>query len=256
MERRHFSTFILYLLLLLSSVTAFSSEENFLCINGVTNEILVEFGPHIDELITPCSTFKIVLSLMGYDSEVLKDETTPVWDFQEGYDDYLESWKASQTPQSWMRYSCIWYSRVLAKQLGLEKMQYYLTSFGYGNLDMSGGLTTAWINSSLKISVTGQVDFLQKMINRQLLISSKAVEMTRSLLLVDTLPGGWKLYGKTGWSGRNEILTVGWFVGWVEKDDLFLPFAYQILDPELAPSQRIPRVKQLLFESNILTTSF
>ncbi len=81
-----------------SSLYAFSTEENFLLINGVTDEIVLELGPHINERISPCSTFKITLSLMGYDAGILKDEKTPIWDFQEGYDDWLESWKAPQTP--------------------------------------------------------------------------------------------------------------------------------------------------------------
>lgn len=69
------------------------------------------------------------------------------------------------------------------------------------------------------------------------------------------LVGGWKLFGKTGWSlpirkfdGKNEI---GWFIGWIENGDDFFPFAYNIREDKIKLSQRIPRVKQLLMESNI-----
>lgn len=106
----------------------FFAEENFLLISGVEGETVFELGPSINERMSPCSTFKITLSLMGYDAGILKDEKTPIWDFQDGYDDSLASWKAPQSPQSWMKYSCIWYSKILALQLGMEKIQSYLGS--------------------------------------------------------------------------------------------------------------------------------
>lgn len=233
------------------------AEENFLLINGLSDERIVELGPHLHERMTPCSTFKIALSVMGYDAGILKDEKTPTWDFQEGYDDYLESWKTPQTPHSWIKNGCVWYSKVLAKQLGLENIQNYLASLEYGNQDMSGGLTKAWLSSSLKISAKEQVDFIQKMIQGKLLLSSHAIQMTKVLLFIDELPEGWKLFGKTGWSGPisgsdSKNLEIGWFVGWIEKDNNFFPFAYHIRERKINLAQRIPRVKQLLVESKVM----
>lgn len=246
---RLFSTLMILSLSIFQCTQIFSAEENFIIINGFTDEIVLEMGPHINERISPYSTFKITLSLMGYDAEILKDEKTPTWDFQEGYDDFLEPWKGPQTPQSWMKYSCVWYSKILALQLGLEKIQSYLTSIEYGNGDMSGGLAqpgptkVAWINSSLKISPKEQVDFIQKMISGQLPISPKAIQMTKLLLFKEESPEGWKLFGRTGY---------GWFVGWIEKDHNFFPFAYHINAQEINPDQRIQRVKQLLLRSNVI----
>ncbi len=227
------------------------AEENFLLIDGQSNEKLIEIGSDVDEPLTPCSTFKIALSLMGFDSGILQDENTPVWPYQEGYDDFLESWKNPQTPQSWMKNSCVWFSRVLAADLGIKKFTFYLSVLDYGNQDMSGGLTNAWLSSSLKISVREQVTFIQNMLQGKLLISSYALHKTRSLLFLEELPNGWQLFGKTGWSGstskfdgKNEI---GWFVGWVEKGEKILPFAYNIQKEKIDLSQRIPRVKQLLY---------
>lgn len=234
------------------------SAENFLLTNSVTNEVVLEIGPDINEERTPCSTFKIVLSLMGYDAGILKDEKTPVWNFQEGYADFLEVWKEPQTPHSWMKTSCFWYSQVLASKLGLERSQSYLASFEYGNQDMSGGLTKAWVGSSLKISPRGQVHFIQKMIQEKLPVSPNAVQMTKALLFLDALPEGWKLFGKTGWSGSmidsdGKNVEIGWFVGWIEKGNVFFPFAYNIREGKINLAQRIPRVKQLLLESHVIT---
>ncbi|WP_428419221.1 penicillin-binding transpeptidase domain-containing protein [Parachlamydia sp.] len=259
MDRRLFSRLIIYFLLFFPSMNVFSTEENFLLINGTTSKIVHELGPHIHERVTPCSTFKIVLSLMGYDAGILKDEKTPIWFFQEGYDDFLTSWKEPQSPHSWMKSSCVWYSRVLATKLEIENIHHYLAMLEYGNQDMSGGLTKAWISSSLKISPKEQVDFIQKMVQEKLSISNSAMQMTKVLLFVSELPEGWKLFGKTGWGSiieqNQKISEVGWFIGWAEKDQIFFPFAYSIRDEKINLAQRIPRVKQLLAESNAVYKS-
>lgn len=248
--------FTLSLLCVFSTVLAFSAEENFLLVNGNSGDNLLEIGPHIDERVTPCSTFKIPLSLMGFDSGILQDENNPIWLFQPGYDDFLESWKNPQTPRSWMKNSCVWFSRVLAERLEIQKFEFYLAALSYGNQDASEGLTNAWLSSSLKISTREQVTFIQKMLQEEHPVSHNAMHMTRLLLFIEELPNGWKLFGKTGWSGSTSKLDgkneLGWFIGWVEKEGDFFPFAYHIRDNKINFSQRIPRVKQLLAESNVM----
>ena len=264
MHRRLFSKLITYLFIF-PCVHGLSAEENFLLINGMTDEVITELGPNIHKQMSPCSTFKIPLSLMGYDAEVLKDEIHPTWDFQEGYDDWLEPWRVAQSPSSWMQYSCVWYSKVLSLELGLRKIQHYFTSIEYGNQNASGGLADPgpldpfWINSSLEISPKKQVDFLKKMVRAQLPISSRAIQMTKVLIFKEELPEGWKLFGKTGWSGSSitkdgNTLEHSWFVGWIEKDNDFYPFAYLIRDKKINLDQRIPRVKQLLVESKVISS--
>lgn len=264
MNRFRFSKAVASLLLIFPCLTSFATEETFLLINGKTDELILAIGPHINERISPCSTFKITLSLMGYDAGVLVDENTPVWDFHDGYDDWVQTWRAPQTPQSWMKCSCVWYSKVLSLQLGLAKMQSYLDSMEYGNADMSGGLSepgpgdVAWINSSLKISPKEQVDFIQNMVLAKLPISDYALAMTKAILFKEEIAEGWKLFGKTGSSGSDiardgKTLEHRWFVGWIENHHHFYPFAYLIRDKKIDLNQAIPRVKQLLVESLIMT---
>ncbi len=237
--------------------TVLSAGETFLLIDGLTNKKITAVGSDIENRISPCSTFKIPLALMGYDAGILHDEITPSWSFQEGYDDYLEAWQAPITPKSWIQYSCVWYSKVLSIKIGIEKMQSYLAAMRYGNQDLSnqliepGLMNPSWINSSLLISPKEQVTFIQKMILGTLTISPNAIQTTKMLLFKEDLPQGWKLFGKTGWSGSyigkdGKMIEHGWFVGWIEKDDRFFPFAYLIRDEKIALDQRIPRVKELL----------
>lgn len=52
-----FSKVFLYIILIFPSFCIFSEEENFLLINSLTNETVTEFGPHINEQVTPLFNF-------------------------------------------------------------------------------------------------------------------------------------------------------------------------------------------------------
>lgn len=75
------------------------------------------------------------------------------------------------------------------------------------------------------------------MVNNTLPVSRHAHEITKNILFVEELPGGWKLYGKTG-SGvllspdRTRKLKIqhGWFIGWVEKGGIVIAFSNHISD--------------------------
>ncbi|KAF5028005.1 Beta-lactamase OXA-18 [anaerobic digester metagenome] len=183
----------------------------------------------------PCSTFKIAISLMGYDAGILIDETHPVRPYDESLNVPYDMWKQPHDPVMWMRNSCVWYSQVTARELGMERFKAYVDRFGYGNRDVSGrrgtagtddGLTRAWLSSSLAISPEEEVDFIGRLVRSELPVSAHAQEMTRRILFVQDLQGGWKLYGKTG-SGvrllpdgaRDEDRQIGWFVGWAQHGD-------------------------------------
>lgn len=192
----------------------------------------------------PQSTFKIALSLMGFDSGILKDETHPSWSLPDGADPYINVCKGDHNPRTWLRDSCLWYSRILTNKLGMEKFQDYVTKFSYGNMDLSGdkgqnnGLTQAWVSSSLKISPEGQVDFLQKVVDRKLPISSASYDKTKKIMFIQEMAGGWKLYGKTGngtqfdKDGNKTDLQHGWFVGYIEKGNRRIVFASHMVDNE------------------------
>lgn len=198
----------------------------------------------------PESTFKIPLSLMGYDAGIFEDETHPEWPFKKEYDSFLNICQSAHNPKTWMRDSCVWYSQVLTMKLGMEKFKEYVIAFDYGNQDLSGekgknnGLTNAWLGSSLEISPKEQTIFLQKLLDRQLSVSAKAYDMTQKILFREELAGGWMLYGKTGnnhqlSADRTQKLDLqhGWFVGWIEKDGRRIVFASHINDDK---KQEVP----------------
>lgn len=184
----------------------------------------------------PHSTFKIPLSLMGFDSGILLNETTPSFPFKAEYSSNINVCKGDHNAKTWMRDSCVWFSQVLTKKLGMPKFRKYVSDFNYGNKDASGdpgknnGLIKSWLNSSIRITPDEQIQFLQKMIDKQLPVSAKALEMTKKILFIQELPGGWSLYGKTGNGRYKDELQHGWFVGWIEKNNRKLAFVHHIAD--------------------------
>lgn len=153
---------------------------------------------------SPESSFKIALSLIGFDAGILKSESDPSWPLPEGTDPYINTCRGDHNPRTWMRDSCLWYSRILTSKLGMEKFQAHIDKLGYGNQDLSGGLTNAWIWSgrSLKISPEQQVDFLMRVGERRFPLSKASYHKTKAIMFLQEMPGGWKLYGKTG-NGRH-----------------------------------------------------
>jgi len=231
----------------------YAEETCFIAMNANTGEIVAKNGAICETHISPCSTFKIPLSLMGYESNILQDETHPTWSFTD------KEKQVPHYPKSWMSNSVVWYSQILTTKLGMKRFSDFVDQFEYGNQDISGdkgkgnGLTQAWLSSSLKISPYEQLIFLKKVVTRKLPLSQHAYDMTQNILFLEELENGWKYYGKTG-TGAELDKQFAWFVGWIQKADQSYVFAYSIIDTQAVPSreERVKIVKEFLKGSGIL----
>ncbi|OHX12475.1 class D beta-lactamase [Chromobacterium sphagni] len=213
-----------------------------------TGDILLRQG-NCSERVTPASTFKIPLAVMGYDSGFLKDAHAPALPFRQGYVDWGgDNWRQSTDPTRWLKYSVVWYSQQIAHQLGADTLSRYARAFGYGNADFAGdpgknnGLERAWIGSSLKVSPLEQLAFLGKLLKDRLPASPQAQQMTRRIVEQTALPGGWTVHGKTGMAypllrdgAQDQEHPYGWFVGWAERGERRLVFARLIQDDRKEP---------------------
>jgi len=188
--------------------------------------------------VTPASTFKLPLSLIGFDSGFLKDAQDPVLTYRKGDPDWGgKAWTQPNDPASWLRHSVVWYSQRITRALGTAELTRYAASFDYGNADMSGdpgkdnGLERSWIASSLKISPVEQVLFLGKLIERRLPVAANAIDQTIAIVESQTA-GGWTVSGKTGTAyprkadgSFDRARAWGWYVGWARRDGRTLVFA-------------------------------
>lgn len=223
------------LVVLLSPLTAGLAQARTVC----TVIADAEDGRHLLQegdcttRVTPASTFKIPLAAMGFDAGILADAHAPVLPFKKGYADWGgEEWRQPTDPERWLKYSVVWYSQHIARELGLERLTRYGKGFDYGNADFSGdpgknnGLERSWISSSLKISPVEQVAFLRRLVNGELPVKPDAIEKTKSVVEQVKLAGDWVIAGKTGSAfprksdgNFDRAAGWGWFVGWAEKGD-------------------------------------
>lgn len=225
-----------------SSIGALSNASSTVLCTAIadagTGNVLMQRGD-CGHRVTPASTFKIAISLMGYDTGFLKNKHTPKLPFREGYVDWRDNWKVATDPAKWMQDSVVWYSQQVTQSLGKERFAAYVSRFKYGNADVSGdaendGLTMSWISSSLQISPLEQLTFLGRVVNRQLGVSPQAYDTTAALTTFGRLPGGWSVNGKTGAASG-----IGWYVGWASHGPRALVFA-RLLQQDAAQPNDIP----------------
>ncbi len=177
------ATISLPVLIVLGASVAHARDVCALVIDAASGATLVSRGSCVRR-VTPASTFKIAISLMGYDSGFLIDEHDPALPFHKGYPDWIPAWRHTADPTRWIADSVVWYSQQVTRFLGEERFARYTREFQYGNADVSGdpgkhnGLKHAWLSSSLQISPKEQVTFLRNVVLRRLPVSERAFDMT------------------------------------------------------------------------------
>ncbi|MBJ7310533.1 class D beta-lactamase [Rugamonas sp. CCM 8940] len=197
-----------------------------------------------DARVTPASTFKIAISLMGFDSGVLRDEHAPYLPYKASYASRNPSWRHGTDPAGWLRESIVWYSQQVTLRLGAASVRGYVQAFDYGNRDlasvagMDDAVALSELSPTLRISPLEQIVFLRKVVNRGLPLSAHAYDMTTRLLKLDAPANGWEIYGKTGTASArlpdgsaDETQNIGWFVGWATKGGRKLVFARLMQHP-------------------------
>lgn len=203
---------------------------------------------------TPASTFKIANSLIGVETGVVRDaEFVISWDPQRYPDERPKiapfiHWWQDQTLRSAMKYSVLWYYIEIARRVGAQRMQKYVSQFHYGNTDTSGGLEQFWRNSTLAISADEQVDFLRRLYAGQLPVSRRSTEIVKDIMLLEETPT-YKLRGKTG-AAPTDNGTLAWFVGYLERKDNVYFFALNMegANYEAIRDERINLTKRILTE--------
>lgn len=228
---KNFLTKFLLIFLVLNSTAIAEEIDCFVAKEG--DKKLVDKGENCDVRYSPASTFKIPLAVIGFESGLLKDENNPVWQSKEPVAFLSNYWSGQKAPLTWMRYSVVWYSQMLTKKLGMKKFQQYVDRLNYGNRDLSGGLTEAWLSSSLKISPNEQLNFIESLAKNQLpTFSKKSQEQTKNLIQLfeeSQLSNGWNIYGKTG-SDIDRITGArkAYFVGYATKENRVVSFVIHI----------------------------
>ncbi|MBP2633412.1 MAG: Beta-lactamase [Firmicutes bacterium] len=200
--------------------------------------------------ISPNSTYKIISSLVGLETGILKDENTLLeWD-KTLYP--FERWNRDQTLASAMAYSVNWYFQKVDAGVGKTRIENYLKQIGYGNNDISGGIYDFWVESSLKISPLEQVELLKKLYTYEIPFSQRNIDIVKKAIKISE-EDKTTLYGKTGTGIVNERSINGWFVGCVEHEDKIYIFATNIQGENQADGTNAKNITlAILKDKNIL----
>lgn len=187
-----------------------------------------------NERYTPCSTFKIPNSIIILESKLLKDvnEVYILDSIKYPPEDWWpKQWHDKHNMRSAIKYSVVPFYRDLAYKIGKDKMVKFLNTFNYGNMDISSGIDSFWLNGSIKISAMEQIDFLRRFYHNKLNVSDRSIKLVKIILLVEE-NDNFKISAKTG--GTSGIdkddpeKSLGWYVGYVEKEGNVYFFACNI----------------------------
>lgn len=196
----------------------FDPEEN---IFQIYNENLADIRR------SPCSTFKIVSSLVGIENKVINPENSlRPWSGETFWND---DWNQDIDFYSAFRTSCVWYYRQVIDDIGPKIILDTLEALQYGNCDISDweghlnnnnsnpALTGFWIESSLKISPREQTQVLERIFGESSDYSSDIRTILEEVMfLPESSDETCKIYGKTG-MGKNSNITVDcWYVGFAD----------------------------------------
>lgn len=176
---------------------------------------------------SPCSTFKIISSLIALENGIFEPEdSTRTWS---GEVFWNEDWNKDIDFREAFRTSCVWYYRQVINDIGKDIMQTELDKLQYGNCDISDwegrlntnnnnrALTGFWIESSLMISPKEQVEVMERIFGDNSSYSEETKnELKRVMLVSEQERTDISIYGKTGMGKAEGNVVDAWFTGFAE----------------------------------------
>lgn len=179
---------------------------------------------------SPCSTFKIISSLIALENGILEPEnSTKEWS---GEVFWNEDWNKDIDFNEAFRTSCVWYYRQVIDDIGKDVMQKELNKLQYGNGDISDwegrlntnnknrALTGFWLESSLMISPKEQVEVMERIFGENSDYSEESQNELRQVMLVPEQDrADISIYGKTGMGKAEGVVIDAWFTGFAESTE-------------------------------------
>lgn len=200
----------------------------------------------------PASTFRIANALLALDAGIVKslDEAIPYHSKQYRNDESAvpyfyggplkrdDPWNRKLELRKAMRVPYTSIFRGLARQLGIQQMRDGMTKLAYGNMQVGHQVDRCWRDGTLRISAIEQAEFLAKLAQGKLPVTQNALEKTRELTLSEKTET-YRLYSKSGSLVTAESKRLGWWIGWIERENKVFSFALNI-DMTGSPTAQAP----------------
>lgn len=178
----------------------------------------------------PASTFKIINLLIALETKTISDENEIIkWvgstdTVKYGYRPEIYH---DMTGKEAFEISAGWVFIELAKKIGKDNYQKYLTLCEYGNLDLSQSDDDFWNFGDFAISPINQVEFLKNLYEENLPFSHRNIEIVKRVMISEQTEE-FSIRAKTGWTRDNNINT-GWWVGYLDTEEGVYFFATRLL---------------------------
>ena len=213
---------------------------------------------------SPCSTFKIISSLVGLETGAISSgDSTRKWS---GETFWNEDWNRDISFDEAFSTSCVWYFRQVIDDIGKETMQAELEKLRYGNQDISDwegrentnnsnrALTGFWIESSLKISPKEQTEVMERIFGDSSDYSEETIRRLEQVMLLSEQPqDGVRIYGKTGMGKARGVTVDAWYTGFAQKDDKRLYFCIYLGE---SPGAEVTSARAREIAAEIVSAAF
>lgn len=180
--------------------------------------IVYDYGQHkwtfTDEIDSqratlPASTFKIMNSLIALETGVIQDENDVIkWVGQSQVDTARYSYRPEiyhdMTVKEAFEQSAGWVYIELAKKIGRDRYQQYLTKCRYGNGNLSEKGVDFWNFGPFAISPKNQITFLTALYDEKLPFSERNMAIVKQMMVNETTDS-YTLRAKTGWTRDNGV---------------------------------------------------
>jgi beta-lactamase class D len=202
----------------------------------------------------PASTFKILNSLIALETGVISDEIAVLtWD---GFQRKLPEWNRDLNMREAIKLSAYWFYQVLARRVGHEQMQKWVTQVGYGNQKIGSqeDIDKFWLRGELRITPEQQIQFFRRFYNNDLPFSKRSLSIVKDIMIMEKTPD-YTIRGKTGWVGFDDGVNpqIGWLVGYLEKGKNVYFFATNIeIRNEKDPSARMELTRRCFQDLRLL----
>lgn len=184
-----------------------------------------------DTPFLPASTYKIPNSLISLETGVIQNDVDVLtWDgIERGLADApIDEWNQDLNMRLAFKYSAVWFYQVLARKIGHQRMQDFVTKIQYGNQNIGDkeDIDKFWLEGELRITPRQQIDFLRRLQQNDLPFAQKNIDLVKDIAIAEETDN-YVLRGKTGWA-TSVTPQIGWYVGYLEQKDNVYFFATSV----------------------------
>jgi len=162
----------------------------------------------------PASTFKILNTLIGLETGIIPGEDFVIpWD---SVSRQVPSWNRDHNVQSAFQNSVVPWYQELARRIGYEKMQHWVSQSGFGAMDIQKeNIDLFWLTGESRITPFQQLDFQKRLIKNELPYSQENIDLVKKFMILEKT-SEYIFRGKTGWAVMDNK-NIGWLVGYLKK---------------------------------------